>query len=140
MIDDKQSHDVLKQVAAGRTQREMQALMAIAHQEHTLECEREKHAALIARRVQLTAKGVTLQPHGQVTLDGERWDDLIAHLGDEQGLNHIPVPLGLAWTALLQRDQESLERGLYLLFKAADRTFPHVRKAIESKLQKETYK
>jgi hypothetical protein len=49
-------------------------------------------------------------------------------------LNHIPVPLGLAWKAMLQRDQAELECQLYLLFKAASLTFPHVRKAIESDL------
>src|SRR4051812_2083388 len=134
MIEDKESHQILKQVADGRSQRQMQALMAIAHQELTLEGEREKNAALLAKRRTAIAKGVTLQPHGQVTLDSDGWDDLAAHLGDDQGLNHIPVPLGLAWQALLHRDQGELECQLYLLFKAASLTFPHVRKAIESDL------
>lgn len=134
MIDDKESHEILKQVADGRTQRQMQALMAVAHQELALECECEMHAALIAKRGQMSANGVTLDPHGQVTLDSERWDDLIAHLSDQQGLNHIPVALGLVWRAALLRDQVLLERYLYLLVKAASRTFPSVKAAIESDL------
>ena len=110
-ITDEQSHELLKQVAVGRTAREMGLLLHVAHENVIWQAEREKHQAL-----------------------PDEWNAIKAFLLDGQGTNHIDIALGLALKALLTNDEGEFRFKLRALFKACNFAMPSVRQAIETEI------
>ena len=110
-IDDMAAHDLLRQVAAGRTAQEMGVLLHIAHEDVMWQAERAKHQAL-----------------------ADDWEAVKKFLLDGEGTNHMDIALGLALKALLTNDEGEFRFKLRALFKACYFAMPSVRQQIESEL------
>lgn len=141
-ISDKEAIQFLRRIAVGRKEADIAPLNHIAHGEVAFATERGKYATLVSKRQNTFSKGAVLNPHGQVTFDEETWKDLVTHLSDGEGSNHIATVLVSVWQAVLSnapiaQRQVELEHAMYLLVKAAHLTFPHVWQLIHGQMSTE---
>lgn len=132
-LTDEEAHQLLVQVAFGRSARDLAPMTHAAHEEVLMTAERQKHADLVSARVKGGKSTATAST--PAALDTAGWDQLEANLLDGEGTNHVDIAVGAVLVALFARDTDELDFASNGLIKAALRTFPHVRQEIESQVR-----